>query len=70
MKRSLIFLIIFLSSIVIPISGQSWSVITRLTWNAGWSMWPSITADTDNRIHVVWHDDTQGNGEIYYKSRK
>jgi hypothetical protein len=51
-------------------SGATWSGTTRLTWNEGGSFYPSIAADSDSRIHVVWHDDTQGNGEIYYKSRK
>lgn len=51
-------------------NGASWSGPTRLTWNAGGSYYPAITADPSGGIHVVWHDDTPGNGEIFYKNRK
>lgn len=47
--------------------GSSWSGITRLTWNSGWSASPSIAANTGSGIHVVWHDFTPGNADIYYK---
>lgn len=47
--------------------GSSWSGLTRLTWNSGWSASPSIVADIGSGIHVVWHDFTPGNAEIYYK---
>jgi hypothetical protein len=46
--------------------GGSWTT-SRLTWTSGQSMEPSITVDSINNIHVVWHDDTPGNREIYYK---
>ena len=48
--------------------GNSWSGITRLTWNTGASREPSITADSGSGIHVGWQDETPGNYEIYYKS--
>ena len=48
-------------------SGASWSGITRLTWNAGSSLRPDISADTSSGIHIVWVDETPGNKEIYYK---
>lgn len=47
--------------------GASWSAIKRLTWNTGFSEEPSITTDSGNGIHVVWHDRTPGNYEIFYK---
>lgn len=47
--------------------GSNWSAIRRLTWNAGWSMYPSIAADKNTGIHVVWEDSTSGNSEIFYK---
>ena len=50
--------------------GISWSGPTRLTWNAGGSYYPAIAADPCGGIHVVWHDDTPGNGEIFYKNHK
>jgi hypothetical protein len=46
--------------------GVSWTT-SRLTWNSGDSMEPSITVDSSNNIHVVWQDETSGNREIYYK---
>ena len=46
--------------------GATWSSLTRLTWNAGISANPSISA-IGNDINVVWHDDTPGNFEIFYK---
>lgn len=46
--------------------GTTWSGITRLSWNAGWSRFPSIAA-SGGTIHVVWDDYTPGNYEIYYK---
>jgi len=50
--------------------GGTWSGITRLTWNTGNSYYSSTTLDSTNGIHVVWHDETPGNSEIYYKNRK
>jgi BNR repeat-like domain len=46
--------------------GTNWSAIKMLTWNSGASECPAIAADSSNRIHVVWQDDTPGNAEIYY----
>lgn len=47
--------------------GSTWSAPKRLTWTSGYSFNPVISVDTDNRLHVVWHDDTPGTYEIYYK---
>ena len=48
-------------------NGVTWSVKKRLTWNSGDSKSPHITADSNNKFHVVWYDDYQGNKEIYYR---
>jgi BNR repeat-like domain len=50
-----------------PDAGTSWDQVQRLTWNSGWSLYPAIAADSTNHIHVVWHDDTPDNQEIYHK---
>jgi len=47
--------------------GTTWSAVKRLTWTSGESLYPAIGIDSMDAIHVVWHDDTPGNREIYYK---
>jgi len=46
--------------------GSSWTT-KRLTWTSGDSANPAIAVDSANHLHVVWHDNTPGNFEIYYK---
>ena len=46
--------------------GLIWGTDTRLTNNSFGSFYPSI-AVSGTLIHVVWHDDREGNWEIYYK---
>ena len=46
--------------------GAIWTANKRLTKNLGDSKFPSIAADGSN-ISMVWHDDTPGNYEIYFK---
>jgi len=48
--------------------GTNWSANRRLTWNSGKSVNPSIAVDPSGSLHVVWQDDTPGNGDIYYLS--
>jgi hypothetical protein len=67
MKKLFLFSFILLSSLSFQISGQMWSGITRLTWNAGGSYFPSIAADSGIGIYVVWQDDSLGDSEIFYK---
>ena len=47
--------------------GGSWYGLKRLTWNSDWSITPSIAADSNNGIHVVWQNEINGNREILYK---
>jgi len=47
--------------------GASWSSAQRLTWTSGLSRYPAMAVDSGNAVHIVWEDDTPGNGEIYYK---
>ncbi|MEM3002136.1 MAG: choice-of-anchor D domain-containing protein, partial [Candidatus Nitrosocaldus sp.] len=47
--------------------GNTWSADQRLTYTSGVSNNPMIAIDSANNIHVVWHDNTPGNYEIYYK---
>ena len=47
--------------------GSSWLAPIRLTWNSGYSFYPSIAAEPSFYLYVVWQDDTSGNDEIYFK---
>ena len=51
-------------------SGATWSGTTRLTWNLGESRYPSVAIDSVGGIHLMWHDNTPKNFEIFYKNRK
>jgi hypothetical protein len=46
--------------------GKTWPA-QRLTWSSTGSCNPAITVDYNKQIFVVWHGDTHGNFEIYYK---
>jgi hypothetical protein len=47
--------------------GATWSAARRLTWLLGYSIFPEVCIDLSDNVHVVWHDLTPGNFEIYYK---
>ena len=47
--------------------GVTWSPGQRLTWTSGSSEWPAIAVNSSGHIHVLWHDNTPGNYEIYYR---
>jgi hypothetical protein len=47
--------------------GAAWSAIKRLTWTAGDSYSPAISANSAGEVCVVWNDDTPGTDEIYYR---
>jgi len=44
-----------------------WTPAKRLTWTSGSSSQPAVAIGSNDTIHVVWHDYTPGNAEIYYK---
>ena len=46
--------------------GVTWGSDTRLSTDSNNSYNPSVAA-SDSQVHVVWHDDRDGNAEIYYK---
>ncbi len=46
--------------------GITWRTDTRLTNNNADSEYPSIEV-TGSVVHIVWHDNRDGNYEIYYK---
>ncbi len=46
--------------------GVSWGADTRLTNNSAESYDPSVSV-SGQVVHVVWHDNRDGNVEIYYK---
>jgi hypothetical protein len=50
-----------------PVHTQTWNATKRLTYNSGYSQAPVININSNNHIHVVWTDDTPGNGEVYHK---
>src|SRR4030095_2389515 len=47
-------------------NGLSWGVETRLTNNAGYSSYPSISSSGSLAL-VAWQENRDGNYEIYYK---
>jgi hypothetical protein len=48
-------------------NGGNWSSDVRLTNDDAYSYWPAVAVNGNN-IHVVWHDDRDGNYEVYYKT--
>ena len=46
--------------------GLTWGPDTRLTDNPSYSGFPCV-AVSGQIVHVVWEDDRNGNGEVYYK---
>ena len=46
--------------------GNTWASSQRLTWTSG-SLNPAIAVDPSGNLHLVWHDDTPGKREMYYK---
>jgi hypothetical protein len=46
--------------------GISWVADTRLTNNSAESRFSSVSV-SGQIVHIVWSDDRDGNGEIYYK---
>jgi len=48
-------------------NGASWSSSKRITWTSGESSGPALAVDSNRIVHVVWHDFTPGNYEVYYR---
>jgi len=46
--------------------GLNWETDTRLTNDSASSVYPTL-AVSGSVVHVAWHDDRDGNTEIYYK---
>jgi len=44
-----------------------WTPAQRLTWTSGTSWYPAVAAFPPGDIYVVWHDETAGNEEIFFK---
>jgi hypothetical protein len=65
-KKLLIIIVVCATAILLPLNGQTWEPIKRLTWNSGGSQNPAIASDSGSNIHIVWSDDPQLNREIYY----
>ena len=40
----------------------------RLTHDPEYSMYPDIAIDSNDKVHITWTDDRDGNWEIYYKT--
>jgi len=47
-------------------SVAGWSEDIRLTTDSADSERPAIAVDTNNNVHITWHDERDGNKEIYY----
>jgi hypothetical protein len=43
-----------------------WTQTIGLNYPTGGSSWPDIDTGPQNYVHVVWHDNSPGNNEIYY----
>jgi hypothetical protein len=69
-KSRVIIMFVFILLISFQLNAQTWSSSKRLTWNSGYSQAPSIAADNNGDLHLVWDDGTRGNQEIFYKNRK
>ena len=48
--------------------GSTWLSPQRLTWNSGGSWSADTCEDTIENFHLVWHDFSPGNAEIYHKT--
>jgi len=44
-----------------------WTPSRRITWTADGSGRPAAAVDSSGDLHMVWGDETPGNGEIYHK---
>jgi hypothetical protein len=47
--------------------GSTWSAVKRLTWTLDYSGALAVAINSNNHIHIVWHESTGGDAEIYYR---
>jgi hypothetical protein len=66
--KTLLIGIIGIILLISPLSSQVWQKTIRVTWSSSWSKSPTIVVDSNNKIHLVYHDYTPGNEEIFYES--
>ncbi len=52
---------------IVPAAQAVWTTAQRITTNPGWSENAVVAVDSKDIIHVVWDDDSPGNGVIFYK---
>jgi hypothetical protein len=67
MKRMGIMILAIGLCLFAQVAQADWTVARRLTVMSGDSRTPAIAIDSSGNLHIVWHDDTPGNYEIYYK---
>lgn len=69
-KKAYIFPFVILSFCIFSTHLSAWGPITRLTWTAGNTTYPSMAIDSNDVIHVLFQDQTFGYpyNEIYHKA--
>jgi hypothetical protein len=67
MKRTGLVILAFVLYWPAQLARADWAAVQRLTWTPGGSYSPAMARDSGSALHVVWHDLTPDNAEIYYK---
>jgi len=68
MRRAVrIIIVVFVSFLLARAARADWTPAKRLSWTAGNSNSPVLAVDSGDGVHVVWHDNTAGNNEVYYR---
>ena len=67
MKPIKLVMVLIGSLVFVATAPADWSAVRRITWTSGGSYYPALAIDASGYLHVVWHDDTPGNYQIYYK---
>jgi BNR repeat-like domain len=67
MRRTTMVILLLGLFFLVQAAPADWSANKRLTWTSGASERPAIAISPSGALHVVWHDGTVGNYEIYYK---
>jgi flagellar hook capping protein FlgD len=49
------------------VPGSGWTADAQLVFTTAAATLPSLTADYNGHVHLVWRDSRDGNNEIYYK---